>query len=166
AEPESDVARQAEMVPRHEQHAVLGPHPLHQVEGADPLTVLHQADRSRLRRVPGERVTEALQPPLDQRVVGPEDSARARDPRSAPWYTSSASSQAPTSAARATISRRMASDSTWPVGLWGLVTTTSLVPGAIALRTSSAAGSQPASGCSAKPRTRAPKFWARPHVCR
>src|SRR5881227_3178759 len=30
AEPESDVVRQAEMVPRHEQHAVLGAHPLHQ----------------------------------------------------------------------------------------------------------------------------------------
>src|SRR5204863_4793379 len=78
AEPESDVVRQAEMVARHEQHAVLGPHPLHEVEGADPLTVLHQADRSRLRRVPGERVTEALQPPLDHRVVGPEDGTRAR----------------------------------------------------------------------------------------
>src|SRR2546429_5178480 len=57
AEPESDVPRQAEMVPRHEQHAVLGPHPLHQVEGADPLTVLHQADRSRLRRVARGPVT-------------------------------------------------------------------------------------------------------------
>src|ERR1043166_6642071 len=45
AEPEPDVLRQAEMVPRHEQHAVLGPHPLDQVEGADPLTILHQADR-------------------------------------------------------------------------------------------------------------------------
>src|SRR5437879_1416720 len=70
AEPESDVVRQAEMVPRHEQHAVLGPHPLHQVERADPLAVFHQADRSGLRRVPAERVTEALQPPLDHRVVG------------------------------------------------------------------------------------------------
>src|SRR2546427_7675051 len=79
AEPESDVLRQAEMPPRHEQHVVLGPHPLHQVEGADPLTVLHQADRARLRRVPAERVTEALQPPLDDRVVGPEDGARARE---------------------------------------------------------------------------------------
>src|SRR5881392_4220247 len=56
-----------EMVARHEQHAVLGPHPLHQVEGADALAVLHQADRSRLRRVPAERVAEALQPPLDHR---------------------------------------------------------------------------------------------------
>src|SRR5437660_8672262 len=79
AESESDVVRQAEMVPRHEQHAVLGPHPLHQVDGADPLTVLHQADRSRLRRVPTERVTEALQPPLHHRVVGPKDAARARE---------------------------------------------------------------------------------------
>src|SRR5213076_2891876 len=77
AEPESDVVRQAEMVPRHEQHAVLGAHPLHQIEGADPLAVLHQADRSGLRRVPAERVTEPLEPALDHRVVRPEDSARA-----------------------------------------------------------------------------------------
>src|SRR5438270_39690 len=77
AESESYVVRQPEVVPRHEQHAVLGPHLLHQVEGADPLAILHQADRSGLRGVPAERVTEALEPLLDHRVVGPEDTARA-----------------------------------------------------------------------------------------
>src|SRR5256884_5260255 len=55
AEPESDVVRQAEMVARHEQHAVLGPHPFPTVEGAEALAGRHQADRSRLRRGPAER---------------------------------------------------------------------------------------------------------------
>src|SRR5437763_7473159 len=80
AEPESDVVRQAEMVARHEQHAVLGPHLLHQVEGADALAVLHQADRSGLRGVPAERVTEALEPLLDHRTVGSEDTPRSLEP--------------------------------------------------------------------------------------
>src|SRR2546423_7144872 len=63
AEPESDVVRQAEMVARHEQHAVLGPHPLDQVEGADALAVLHQADRSRLRRGAARRGPRTGPPP-------------------------------------------------------------------------------------------------------
>src|SRR5438105_3891982 len=77
AESESYVVRQPEVVPRHEQHAVLGPHLLHQVEGADPLAILHQADRSGLRGVPAERVTEALEPLLDHRRVGLDDTALA-----------------------------------------------------------------------------------------
>src|SRR5256886_10083583 len=77
AESESDVVRQPEVIPRHEQHAVLGPHLLHQVQRADPLAALHQADGSGLRGVPAERVTEPLQPLLDHRIVGPEDAARA-----------------------------------------------------------------------------------------
>src|SRR5256885_9740048 len=64
AEPESDVVRQAEMVARHEQHVVLGSHPLHQVEGADPLAGLHQADRSRLPRGRPVRVSQGPQAPL------------------------------------------------------------------------------------------------------
>src|SRR3989440_9915774 len=63
AEPESDVVRQAEMVARHEQHAVLGPHPLHQVEGADALAVPHQADRSRLPRAAPAQGAGAPPPP-------------------------------------------------------------------------------------------------------
>src|SRR5256884_8531015 len=47
------------------------------LEGAWALGVLLEAVRSRLRRVPAERVAEALQPPLDHRIVGPEDPARA-----------------------------------------------------------------------------------------
>src|SRR2546430_15259242 len=76
AEPESDVPRQAEMVPRHEQHAVLGPHPLHQADGADPLTGPHPADRSRLRRVPTHRGTQALPPPPPPPALCPKRSAR------------------------------------------------------------------------------------------
>src|SRR5256884_7999385 len=63
AEPESDVVRQAEMVARHEQHAVLGPHPFHKVEGADALAGRHQADRSPLRRGAAGRVPQALHAP-------------------------------------------------------------------------------------------------------
>src|SRR2546429_3059760 len=77
AESKTYVVRQPEVVPRHEQHAVLGPHLLHQVQRADPLAVLHQADGSGLRGVPAERVAEPLQPLLDHRIVGPEDTARA-----------------------------------------------------------------------------------------
>src|SRR2546422_7792537 len=52
---------------------------------------------------------------------------------------------------------RISVDSTCPVGLCGLVTTTSFVPGAMALRTSSGEGSHAASARSVKPRTWAPK---------
>src|SRR5438477_104029 len=46
-ETEPDVVRQPEVIARHEQHVVLGPHLLHQIEGADRLAVAHQADRPR-----------------------------------------------------------------------------------------------------------------------
>src|SRR2546425_916857 len=72
-EAEADVVRQPEVVARHEQHAVLGPHLLHQIEGADRLAVAHETDRPRLRRVPAERVAEPLQPLLDHRIVGAEN---------------------------------------------------------------------------------------------
>jgi len=61
---------------------------------------------------------------------------------------------------------RISCESTCPVGLCGLVTTTSFVPGAMARRTSSGEGSHSASARSAKPRTTAPKFWASPQVWR
>src|ERR1041385_8432436 len=72
-EAEANVVRQPEVVSRDEQHAVLGPHPLHQVEGADRLAVAYETDRSRLRRMPAEGVAEALQPRLEHRIVGAED---------------------------------------------------------------------------------------------
>src|SRR2546426_3606655 len=78
-EAEADVVRQPEVVARDEQHAVIGPHLLHQVEGADRLAVAHQTDRPRLWRVPAEGVAEPLQPLLDHRVVGAEDAAGARE---------------------------------------------------------------------------------------
>src|SRR2546423_5088361 len=77
AEPESDVVRQAEVVARHEQHVVLGPHPLHQIEGADALAVLHQADRSRLRRGAAVRVAGALPAPPELGVGWTGGAARA-----------------------------------------------------------------------------------------
>src|SRR5439155_175357 len=77
-EAEADMVRQPEVVARDEQYAVIGPHLLHQVEGADRLAVAHEANRPRLRGVPAERVAEPLQPLLDHRVVRAEDSARAR----------------------------------------------------------------------------------------
>src|ERR1041385_7708476 len=76
-EAEANVVRQPEVVSRDEQHAVLGPHPLHQVEGADRLAVAYETDRSRLRRMPAEGVAEALQPRLEHRIVGAEDRAGA-----------------------------------------------------------------------------------------
>src|SRR5438046_10184779 len=78
-EAEADVVRQPEVIARHEQHIVLGPHFLDQVEGADRLTVAHQTDRPRLGRVPAERAAEPLPPLLDNRVVGAEDAAGARE---------------------------------------------------------------------------------------
>src|SRR5437667_1209569 len=78
-EAEADVVRQPEVVARDEQHAVLGPHLLYQVEGADRLTVAHETDRPRLRGVPAECVAETLQPLLDHGIVEAEDPAGARE---------------------------------------------------------------------------------------
>src|SRR5207253_3603516 len=79
-ETEADMVRQLEVVARHEQHVVLGPHLLHQVEGADRLAVAHETDRPRLRRVPAERIAKPLQPLFDHRIVGAEGAARAPTP--------------------------------------------------------------------------------------
>src|SRR5438552_10666373 len=79
AEAEADVVRQPEVIARHEQHAVLCPHLLYQVESADRLAVAHEPDGARLRGVPAERVAEALQPLLDHRVVGAQDPASTRE---------------------------------------------------------------------------------------
>src|SRR3989442_3214378 len=66
-EAEADVVRQPEVVARHEQHAVLGPHLLHQIEGADRLAVAHETDRPRLPRAatgpPAEQPRHALADP-------------------------------------------------------------------------------------------------------
>src|SRR5947208_11025870 len=78
-EAEPDVVRQAEVIARHEQHIVLGPHFLDQVEGADRLAVAHETNRPSLWGVPAERVAAPLQPLLDHRVVRAEDPARARE---------------------------------------------------------------------------------------
>src|SRR2546429_784416 len=77
-ETEADVVRQLEVVARHEQHVVLGPHLLHQVEGADRLAVAHETDRPRLRRGPAERIAQPLPPPLDSRVDRAEGCSRGR----------------------------------------------------------------------------------------
>src|SRR6266704_2158477 len=66
-EPEAEVARQTEVLAWDEQNAVLGAHLLHQLERGDAVAVLHEANRAGLRRVPGERVAEALQPLLEHR---------------------------------------------------------------------------------------------------
>src|SRR2546428_771158 len=72
---EADVLRHAEVFPRHEQHAVLGADPLHDVQRTDSLAVLHEADGAGLGRVPAERVAEALEPLLEDRIIGIEDAA-------------------------------------------------------------------------------------------
>src|SRR2546427_2056011 len=74
---EADVVGQPEMLAGHEQHAVLGAHPLDHVERARRLAVFHETDRAGLGRVPAERVTEALQPALEHGVVRLEDAAGA-----------------------------------------------------------------------------------------
>src|ERR1700740_2474541 len=56
AETEPQVVRQAEMLPRNEQHAMLCPHSLDQVEAVDLRAVLDEADGPGLRGVPAERV--------------------------------------------------------------------------------------------------------------
>src|SRR3989454_6695722 len=74
---EPDVLGKAEVLPGNEQHAVFGAHLLHELQRVHRLAVLHQTDRPRLRRLPAEGVAEALQPPLEHRVVGLEDAPRA-----------------------------------------------------------------------------------------
>src|SRR3989454_3754823 len=75
AEPE--VVGKAEVLAGNEQHAVFGAHLLHELQRAHRLAVLHEADRARLRRLPAEGVAEALEPPLEHRVVGLENAPRA-----------------------------------------------------------------------------------------
>src|SRR3989441_2375785 len=74
---EPDVVGQAEVLPGNEQHAVFGAHLLHELQRVYRLAVLHETDRPRLWRLPGEGVAEALEPPLEHRVVGLEDAPRA-----------------------------------------------------------------------------------------
>src|SRR5256885_12733862 len=78
-EAEADVVRQPEVIARHEQHIVLGPHLLDQVEGADRLAVAHQTDRSRLWRVPAEGVAEPPQTLPDHPGVGGGGAAGGRE---------------------------------------------------------------------------------------
>src|SRR2546430_1303658 len=77
AVPEADVIGQTEMIARHEQHAVLGPYLLHDLERGDRLAVLHETNGAGVGRVPRERVPETLQPRLEHRIVRLEDAARA-----------------------------------------------------------------------------------------
>src|SRR5690242_9524987 len=76
-EAETDMVRKPEMITWHEQHAVLGAQLLDQIERADRLAVLHEADRSRLGRLPREGVAEALEPSLEHGIVRPQDATRA-----------------------------------------------------------------------------------------
>ena len=50
---------------------------LDDLQRAHALAVLHEADRARQGQRPGERVAEALQPFLEDRIVGGEDATRA-----------------------------------------------------------------------------------------
>src|SRR5947208_14743603 len=75
---EPDVVRQPEVIARHEQHIVLCPHFLDQVEGADRLAVAHETNRPSLCGVPAERVAAPLQQLLDCRVVRTYVHVRAR----------------------------------------------------------------------------------------
>src|SRR2546425_4454340 len=72
---EPDVIGQSEMIARHEQHAVLGAHPLDELERAHRLAVLHETDGTGQRRGPAESVSEALQPLLEHPVVRVEGAA-------------------------------------------------------------------------------------------
>src|SRR5439155_3177417 len=74
---EAQVPRQAEMLARAEQDAMFGADLLDDLQRAHALAVLHEADRARQGRRPGERVAEALQPFLEDRIVGGEDATRA-----------------------------------------------------------------------------------------
>src|SRR3989442_7071685 len=74
---EPDVVGQAEVLPGNEQHAVFGAHFLHELQRVHRLAVLHETDRPRLWRLPGEGVAEALEPPPEPRVVGLEAAPRA-----------------------------------------------------------------------------------------
>src|SRR5690349_24943178 len=73
AETEPQVVRQSEMLAWNEQHAMLGPHSLDQVEAVDLRAVLDEADGPGLRGLPAKRVAEALQPLLEHGVVRHED---------------------------------------------------------------------------------------------
>src|SRR2546428_7605184 len=57
---EPDVAGQAEVLTGNEQHAVFGAHFLHKLQHVHRLARLHETDRPRLWRLPGEGVAEAL----------------------------------------------------------------------------------------------------------
>src|SRR2546427_9714979 len=89
---EADVLRHAEVFHMHEQPAVLCADPLHDVQRTDSLAVLHESDGAGLGRVPAERVAEALEPLLEDRIIGIEDAAGGADglfpppprPRAAP----------------------------------------------------------------------------------
>src|SRR2546426_1247562 len=74
---EPDMVGQAEVVPGNEEHVVFGAHLPHELQRVYRLAVLHETDRPRLWRLPGEGVAEALEPPLEHRVVGLEDAPRA-----------------------------------------------------------------------------------------
>src|SRR2546425_6770788 len=59
---EPDVIGQSEMIARHEQHAVLGAHPLDELERAHRLAVLHETDGTGQRRVAAGRGSARLSP--------------------------------------------------------------------------------------------------------
>src|SRR6266513_2733604 len=73
---EPQMPRNAEVLARHEQHAVLGTQLLHDIEGTHPVPVAHPADGSRLRCVPAEPVAEPLEPLLQHREIRLENPPR------------------------------------------------------------------------------------------
>src|SRR6185503_9553600 len=79
AEPEPQERWAAELIAGAEQHAVLRAGLLDDFACRDRLTVARPANRARLRRLPAERVAEALQPRLHHRIVAVQDAAGALD---------------------------------------------------------------------------------------
>ena len=76
---EAQKARHAEMVAGAEQHAVLGAQFFDDLGRRDRAAIADPADRARVRRMPGERVAEALEPGFHHRIIRVQDAARAFD---------------------------------------------------------------------------------------
>ncbi len=87
------------------------------------------------------------------RSYRPKRDGVRRPSRSAPAYTSSASTQAPTRSAAPSTAASEVSSSRIPVGFCGLVTTTMRVSAWMAVRTSAGSGCQPCSSRSGIGRT-------------
>src|SRR6266550_765704 len=79
AEAEPQEARHPEVIAGAEQHAVLRAQLLDDFGRGDRAAVARPADRAGVRRMPGERVAEPLEPRLHHGIVRVQDPARALD---------------------------------------------------------------------------------------